>query len=145
MGHAGGARRSAIDLSFGGVLDGSRGRYRLLAEHGRGGFGVAYRGVREGDGAPVLVKVLRLDRLPRWKALELFEREASVLRGLAHPRIPRLLDDVSLVDPPGFALVMELMAAARSGGRSGTGTPSAGYVIITIGGRRRASSALVRP
>lgn len=66
--------------------------------------------MREGDGAPVLVKVLRLDRLPRWKALELFEREASVLRGLAHPRIPRWLDDVSLAEPAGFALVMELMA-----------------------------------
>jgi hypothetical protein len=91
-------------------LDGPRGRYRLLAEHGRGGFSVAYRGVRERDGAQVIVKVLRLDRLPRWKALELFEREASVLRGLMHPRIPRFIDEVSMAEPAGFALVMELMA-----------------------------------
>ena len=35
------------------VIAGPRGRYRILAEHGRGGFGVTYRGERVGDGHPV--------------------------------------------------------------------------------------------
>ncbi|HEY0709895.1 MAG TPA: hypothetical protein VGG33_23985, partial [Polyangia bacterium] len=92
------------------VLVGARGRYQIEAEHGRGGFGVTYRGRRETDGQPVIVKLLRVAGLPGWKAVELFEREAAVLRGLSHPGIPAFIDDVSVGDtgsPTGFGLVME--------------------------------------
>ena len=45
-----------------------------------------------------MVKILRFERLKDWKSLELFEREASVLRGLSHPNIPAYIDDFSLGD-----------------------------------------------
>ncbi len=91
-----------------GVLRGPRGTYQLLAEQGRGGFGVIHRARREADGREVVVKVLRIDRLQSWKALELFEREAQVLRALAHPSIPAWIDDFAL-DDAGFVLVTEFV------------------------------------
>jgi serine/threonine protein kinase len=99
-------------LAAGTVLTGAHGRYRVLAEHGRGGFGITYRGQRETDGLPVIIKVLRLERLSGWKAFELFERETAVLKALAHAGVPRWVDDAPLGDrsaPRGFALVMELV------------------------------------
>jgi hypothetical protein len=112
------------------VIEGPRGRYRILAEHGRGGFGITYRGEREGDGRPVIVKTLRLAGLPGWKAFELFEREAAVLRALQHPNVPAWIDDVafgqdgSADSASAFALVMELIPGrnlrevTRAGGLS---------------------------
>ena len=40
----------------------------------------------------VAVKALSLRRMAGWKALELFEREAATLKGLAHPAVPRYVD-----------------------------------------------------
>eukprot|EP00903_Cladosiphon_okamuranus_P013940 g12966.t1 len=40
----------------------------------------------------VAVKVLRLRDMKKWKQLDLFQREAKVLKGLRHPGIPRYLD-----------------------------------------------------
>jgi hypothetical protein len=107
-----------LGLKAGAVLTGAAGSYRIDAEHGRGGFGVTYRGVREADGQPVVVKVLALQGLAGtagWKAVELFEREAAVLRGLSHPGIPAFIDDINLGapnqpdQPIGFGLVMEMV------------------------------------
>ena len=114
------------------VIEGPRGRYRILGEHGRGGFGVTYRAERESDGQPVIVKTLHLRGLPDWKAFELFEREAAVLRALRHRNVPAWIDDIVLhhgdssdaAGSGGFALVMELIPgrnlrdAVRGGGLS---------------------------
>lgn len=43
-------------------------------------------------GGVVAVKALSLRRMAGWKALELFEREAATLKGLAHPAVPRYVD-----------------------------------------------------
>jgi hypothetical protein len=99
------------------VIQGPRGRYRILSEHGRGGFGVTYRGEREADGQPVIVKMLHLAGLPGWKGFELFEREAAALRALRHPNVPAWIDDIVFGQEgsaesrngTGFALVMELI------------------------------------
>jgi Protein kinase domain len=100
---------------IGAVLDGPRGRYQVLEEIGRGGFGVTFRGQMVGgdvDARPVVIKALPLRGLPGWKAVELFEREAAALHALAHPGIPAWVDDFVLGGteaPRGFVLVMELV------------------------------------
>ncbi|MCA9516699.1 MAG: protein kinase, partial [Myxococcales bacterium] len=91
------------------ILEGPRGRYRVGRELGRGGFGVTRAGVRERDGLAVAVKTLRIEQLASWKALELFEREAAVLRTLDHPGVVRYVDDFALPGDAGFALVQELV------------------------------------
>jgi serine/threonine protein kinase len=75
----------------GSVVVGLRGEYRIEARHGAGGFGVAYRAT-DLQGASVIVKELHIERASEWKAIELFEREARVLSGLAHPNIPAFRD-----------------------------------------------------
>lgn len=45
---------------------------------------------------PVIFKFLFLGQISDWKALELFEREAKILRHLEHPRVPRLCDELKL-------------------------------------------------
>ena len=116
---------ATAEVTAGDILEGPRGRYRIEALHGGGASGLTHRAERIEDGRPVIVKSLRLAGLPGWKALELFEREAAVLRALSHPSIPAWIDDFRLGDPDvpaGFALVMELVpgptlrAAMRSGG-----------------------------
>jgi len=86
--------------------------YTLTRKLGAGGFGVTHVAERSTDGAQVVVKQLRIDRLDDWKAVELFEREARVLAALDHPHIPAYVDYVPLGDPntpSGFALVQEFV------------------------------------
>ncbi|MBA2663609.1 MAG: protein kinase [Bradymonadaceae bacterium] len=93
-------------------LIGPTGSYTLEGELGEGGFGVTYRARRAADGREVVVKKLRIERLRDWKSVELFEREAAVLRTLDHPLIPDYLDFFTLGDeqaPSGFALVQEFV------------------------------------
>lgn len=71
------------------------GRYRLEAVVGRGSIGVTYRGVALDTGTAVAIKELPLRSVDDLKVLELFDREARVLRQLDHPCIPRYLDDFS--------------------------------------------------
>lgn len=68
------------------------GRYRLVELLGRGATGATYRAERVRDGAVVAVKEIPLHRAESLKALELFEREARVLRSLRHPNIPAFID-----------------------------------------------------
>lgn len=58
---------------------------------------------------PVVIKVLEVHKVESWKALELFEREARVLRSLSHPGIPRYLEagPVENAGTPTFQLVQE--------------------------------------
>jgi serine/threonine protein kinase len=39
-----------------------------------------------------VLKCLQMDRLKEWKSMELFEREASVLKSIHHPFIPKYVD-----------------------------------------------------
>ena len=63
--------------------------YVINAQIGEGGFGVTFKGTREHDGAEVVLKVLKFEKMAQWKSLELFHREAETLRALNHPRVPR--------------------------------------------------------
>lgn len=86
---------SGLELRAGLWLQGECGRYRLDRGLAEGGFGHAWAATAE-DGAGVVVKQLKLQRMDDWKALELFEREARVLASLSHPNVPAHLADVCL-------------------------------------------------
>jgi serine/threonine protein kinase len=61
----------------------------------------------------VIVKILRFDRDFQWDDLKLFEREASTLKNLDCPEIPKYLDyfEVDEADIRGFALVQSYIDA----------------------------------
>ncbi|MBI5478634.1 MAG: serine/threonine protein kinase [Deltaproteobacteria bacterium] len=68
------------------------GRYVLERLLGSGGQGRTFA-ARDLDGkASVAVKELSLARVRDWKSVELFRREATVLSGLDHPGVPRLIE-----------------------------------------------------
>ncbi|HVO39273.1 MAG TPA: serine/threonine-protein kinase [Spirochaetia bacterium] len=68
------------------------GRYEIARELGRGGAGATYLVRDARTGTDAVLKVLHFERLQDWKTVELFEREAAVLRSLHHPRIPAYVD-----------------------------------------------------
>lgn len=68
------------------------GRYRLDAAIGAGAHGMTYRATRLVDAQAVAIKELTYRSLDTLKTHELFEREASVLKRLDHPNIPRCFE-----------------------------------------------------
>lgn len=78
-------------------------RYEIVRELGRGGAGVTALARDTSSGRSVVVKLLHLGLLADWKSVELLQREASVLKGLHHDRIPAYIDYFSLEtgDVPG--------------------------------------------
>ena len=61
----------------------------------------------------VAIKILSFDRNFKWEDLKLFEREATTLKDLSHPAIPRYIDsfDLNLSDCKGFAMVQTYIDA----------------------------------
>ena len=67
-------------------------RYEIVRELGRSAAGATYQAVDRQTGRAVVSKLLHLGLVADWKSVELFEREAAVLRTLNHPRIPAYVD-----------------------------------------------------
>ena len=67
-------------------------RYRILEVLGQGGSGITYAATDRANGQLVALKELSLKGLRDWKKLDLFEREAQVLKVLDHPAIPKYID-----------------------------------------------------
>ncbi len=88
-------------------------RYRIIAPLGEGGMGITYAAedLTDLNKQRVAIKVLSLHQASEWKALELFEREARVLKNLDHPAIPKYLDSFEIDTPQDrrFCLVQELI------------------------------------
>jgi hypothetical protein len=85
------------------------GRYELVRELGHGAFGRTFLARDHSADRLVAIKVLDRRGTTDWKAYELFEREATVLRSLRHHGIPEVHDlfrDLWDGSPAGF-LVME--------------------------------------
>lgn len=70
-------------------------QYRLLEILGQGGMGTTYKGQRINDGKILAVKEILLHRIDSMKTVDLFQREASVLRQLDHEGVPEYFDDFS--------------------------------------------------
>ncbi len=88
------------------------GRYRLLEVVGHGAQGTTYRALRLRDDRELAIKELLVRKLATLKSLELFEREAEILRQLDHPAIPGLVESFSVEAPRslGLYLVQEFIA-----------------------------------
>ena len=67
-------------------------RYHIVAPLSRGGICTTYQADDRVSKNQVAIKVLSLQQIKDWKAIELFEREAKVLKKLDHPAIPRYID-----------------------------------------------------
>jgi len=78
------------ELPLSGVVIG--GRYRLIAEIGRGGMGAVWRAEHLGWEAPVAVKLMNRDVADRPEALARFEREVRLAAGLRSPHVVQVLD-----------------------------------------------------
>src|SRR5687768_1767975 len=93
------------------------GRYDLVRELGHGAFGRTFLARDRSDDRTVAIKVLDRRSAADWKAYELFEREAAVLRSLRHHGIPEVHDlfrDVWDGAPAAF-LVMEYVEGVSLG------------------------------
>lgn len=90
-------------------------RYKIMDILGRGGSGITYRAEDAFTGRQVALKELSLKGLSDWKKLELFEREARVLKDLDHPAIPQYVDyfQVDTADNRLFYIAQEI-AEGRS-------------------------------
>ena len=89
-----------------------QGLYRLDAIVGRGASGVTYRATQLSGQRTVAVKELSFRSLDSFKLLELFQREAKVLKQLRHPGIPAYLADFYVEEGRhlSFYLVQEFIA-----------------------------------
>ncbi len=85
-------------------------KYRLIEVLGTGGWGVTYLAEDLNNKRKVALKALSLNGLSDWKQVELFEREAKVLKSLNHPAIPKYLEYFSVDTPDNryFYLAQEL-------------------------------------
>ena len=93
------------------------GRYELVRELGHGSFGRTFLAHDRPEERTVALKVLDRRGAADWKAYELFEREASVLRSLRHHGVPEVHDrfrDVWDGAPAAF-LVMEYVEGVSLG------------------------------
>ncbi len=76
-------------MKQGAVLNG---RFALRRPIGRGAVASTWLADDRQTRASVVVKVLSFGLLEKWKAFELFEREASVLKNVRHEGIPAFVD-----------------------------------------------------
>jgi serine/threonine protein kinase len=112
-------------------------RYEILRELGRGGAGVTYLARDTLLGREVVAKLLHFGLLEDWKAVELFGREASVLKGLHHERIPAYVDYFSTDEEgvPRFVLVREYVEGVSLQGRVDGGWRGTEAEICDLGVR----------
>jgi len=96
------------------------GRFEVLAELGRGGFGVVYEARDTELGRRVTLKVL--SRVPDATKLALFRREAQTVARLNHPNIVTLFDHGSSVDGRPY-LVLERLHGVTLAARLATAPP----------------------
>jgi serine/threonine protein kinase len=76
-------------------------RYSLERILGRGATATTWLAKDNTNGAEVVVKLLDIAAIGEWKGLELFEREAALLKTLHIPHVPRYIDSFSIQSPPG--------------------------------------------
>jgi serine/threonine protein kinase len=66
-------------------------QYKVIKLLGKGNMAETYL-ASDTDGESVVIKVVRLKGLENWKILELFDREAKILKKISHPNVPKYID-----------------------------------------------------
>ena len=84
-------------------------RYEIVRELGRSPVGATYLATDSRTGRPVVARLLHVGLVEDWKSVELFEREAGVMKALRHRRVPAFVDSfrADVEGDPRFALVRE--------------------------------------
>ncbi|MEO1341408.1 MAG: serine/threonine-protein kinase, partial [Cyanobacteria bacterium J06635_13] len=87
-----------------------QGKYCITGVLGKGGVAVTYSAIALATNSPVAIKVISLKQLDNWKQVELFQREADILKQLNHPNIPDYIDyfDIETRSDKAFYLVQQL-------------------------------------
>jgi serine/threonine protein kinase len=67
-------------------------RYTIKKQLAEGGMGKTFLAVDKKTRKQVVVKILHLKSVKKWKIVELFEREAKTLKNIDHPFIPDYID-----------------------------------------------------
>ena len=88
-----------------------RDRFHIEGILGRGGVGITYRATDLKTQKIVALKALSFSHLQDWKSLDLFEREAKILKQLSHPQIPRYIDyfQIDIEGDRGFYIVQQFL------------------------------------
>ncbi|HBB36269.1 MAG TPA: hypothetical protein DDZ80_13390 [Cyanobacteria bacterium UBA8803] len=83
-----------------------QGRYELTQQLGQNAGRQTWLAMdlNSSPAAPVIVKLLAFNPQMQWDDLKLFEREAQVLKTIAHPRIPQYREYFSLAEGEGAGL-----------------------------------------
>jgi serine/threonine protein kinase len=112
-------------------------RYEIIRELGTGGAGTTYLARESATGREVVAKLLHFRLLGDWKTVELFEREAAVLRSLHHPCIPAYVDffPTEREGTQQFVLVREYIAGTSLQARVDSGWRGTEEEIRVIGAR----------
>jgi len=99
----------AVGSGVGGKLND---RYEIVRVVARGGFGEMLHAIDTQTNQSVAIKRLSLSQVGNWRAVDLFEREAEVLRTLEHPSIPKYYDFFTTEEGVHLHLVQELVDGA---------------------------------
>ncbi|QDG53413.1 serine/threonine protein kinase [Persicimonas caeni] len=83
-------------------------RYLVCGLLGFGGQARTWFALDQQSGQHVAVKELDLGRLQQWKSLQLFEREAEVLKRMDHPGVPHYVDSFKRQDGGDVAFFMAM-------------------------------------
>ncbi|MEZ4460960.1 MAG: serine/threonine-protein kinase [bacterium] len=87
------------------------GRYRILEELGRGGYGIVYRARQDVMGRDVALKVLKPEAAKKSAEVERFRREVFHASNLRHPNTIQLFDFGEIAGL--FYIVMEFLEGAN--------------------------------
>ena len=85
-------------------------KYRITGILGKGGVAITYSAIDLKTDTTAAIKVVSLKQLDNWKQVELFQREAEILKQLEHPAIPRYIDyfDIETKTDKAFYLVQQI-------------------------------------
>ncbi|HVP18885.1 MAG TPA: serine/threonine-protein kinase [Spirochaetia bacterium] len=112
-------------------------KYRIERELGKGGAGITFLVRDAQSGELAVAKLLHLDLLQDWKAVELFEREAAILKALHHERIPAYIDffRAEIDGRARFVLLRQFVEGASLQEKVGSGWRATEQQICDIGAR----------